>query len=105
MDPTWIPVAFALGLAARLVGLPPLVGFLIAGFVLNGMGVEGGVVLDRLKDTGVTLLLFTIGLKLRIGTLLRPEVCAGATLHMLGTVLVFAVALFALGAADRKSVV
>ena len=104
MDPTWIPVAFALGLAARLVGLPPLVGFLIAGFVLNGMGVEGGVVLDRLKDTGVTLLLFTIGLKLRIGTLLRPEVCAGATLHMLGTVLVFAVALFALGAAGLPMV-
>ncbi|MBW2281020.1 MAG: cation:proton antiporter [Deltaproteobacteria bacterium] len=104
MDPTWIPVAFVLGLAARLVGLPPLVGFLVAGFVLNGMGVEGGVVLDRLKDTGVTLLLFTIGLKLRIGSLLRPEVWAGATVHMLLTVLVFSVALFGLGAAGLPMV-
>ena len=99
MDPTWIPVAFVFGLGARLIGLPPLVGFLIAGFVLDAMDVKGGLVLDRIKDVGVTLLLFTIGLKLRIGVLLRPEVWAGATLHMLVTIAVFAVGLAALGAA------
>ena len=98
MDPTWIPVAFVFGLAAKLIGLPPLVGFLIAGFVLHAAGVEGGEVLDALKDTGVTLLLFTIGLKLRISNLLRPEVWAGATIHMLGTIAVFVVALLALAA-------
>ncbi len=104
MDPTWIPVAFAFGFAARLVGLPPLVGFLVAGFVLNAMGVQGGAVLDTLKDVGVTLLLFTIGLKLRIGSLLRPEVWAGASVHMLGTLLVFSVALVVLGAAGLPMV-
>ena len=42
MDPLWIAVAFVLGFAARQVGLPPLVGFLVAGFVLNGFGAESG---------------------------------------------------------------
>ena len=32
MDPLILVVAFALGLAARSAGLPPLVGFLAAGF-------------------------------------------------------------------------
>jgi predicted Kef-type K+ transport protein len=99
MDPTWIPVAFVFGFGARLLGLPPLVGFLLAGFVLDAAGVKGGVVLDTLKDTGVTLLLFTIGLKLRIGSLLRPEVWGGATVHMLGTVVLFCIGLAVLAAA------
>ncbi len=99
MDPLWIIVAFAFGFAARLVGLPPLVGFLVAGFVLNPMGAQGGDLLDRLKDTGVTLLLFTIGLKLRISSLLRSEVWAGATLHMILTVLGFGALLAGLAAA------
>ena len=59
-----IVTAFVLGLAARFVGLPPMVGFLAAGFVLNAMGVEGGPGLDRIADLGVQLLLFSIGLKL-----------------------------------------
>ena len=75
MDPgIWIIVAFILGFAARQVGLPPLVGFLVAGFVLNTMGVREGVLVGELSDIGVTLLLFSIGLKLRLGSLIRPEV-------------------------------
>jgi hypothetical protein len=38
------------------VGLPPLVGFLVAGFVLNAWGVEGGESLKDFGDFGVTLL-------------------------------------------------
>ena len=34
-DPLWISIAFALGFVLRQVGLPPLVGYLIAGFVLQ----------------------------------------------------------------------
>ncbi|MHC5007868.1 MAG: cation:proton antiporter domain-containing protein, partial [Planctomycetota bacterium] len=66
MDPLWIAVAFVLGFAARQVGLPPLVGFLVAGFVLNGFGAESGEALQQIADLGVTLLLFSIGCKLRI---------------------------------------
>ncbi|MDH3886122.1 MAG: cation:proton antiporter, partial [Desulfobacterales bacterium] len=97
MDPgIWIIVAFILGFAARQVGLPPLVGFLVAGFVLNTMGVREGVLVGELSDIGVTLLLFSIGLKLRLGSLIRPEVWAGALLHMLITVIVFGLGIFAL---------
>ena len=40
MDPIVLGVALILGLAARRVGLPPLVGFLIAGFALKAAGFE-----------------------------------------------------------------
>lgn len=81
-DPLWIAIAFMCGLAVRLVGLPPLVGFLIAGFLLNIAGAEGGEFLRITADLGVTLLLFTIGLKLRLQTLARPEVWGVAVIHM-----------------------
>ena len=99
MDPVFLAIAFVLGFIARQVGLPPLVGFLAAGFALNGLGFESGPLLVQFADLGVTLLLFSIGLKLKIGTLLRPEVWAGASLHMVATIVVFGFAIFALGAA------
>lgn len=82
MDVLWLLIAFGLGFVARQAGLPPLVGFLAAGFALGAMGAEGGSALGAVSDLGITLLLFTIGLKLRIATLARPEVWAVATLHM-----------------------
>jgi predicted Kef-type K+ transport protein len=99
MDPLWIAIAFILGFLVRQVGLPPLVGFLVAGFVLNAIGVEGGPALQTISDLGVTLLLFTIGLKLKIKSLLRPEVWAGASIHMLITIIVFGAGIFGLSAA------
>ena len=96
MDPLWILVAFILGFAVYRVGLPPLVGYLIAGFVLQAFGIEGGETLDRIADLGVMLLLFTIGLKLKIRSLLRPEIWAGASIHMLITVIFFGITFFLL---------
>lgn len=86
-DPIWIAVAFAFGLFAAQFGLPPLAGFLVAGFVLSALGAEGGAFLNEMADLGVTLLLFSIGLKLRIGQLLRPEVWGVASAHMLALTL------------------
>jgi len=94
--PILITVAFVLGLAVRVVGLPPLVGFLLAGFGLNLAGYVSTPPLERAADLGVTILLFTIGLKLRVGTLLRPAVWAGTTLHMAITVVLFALLLLVL---------
>ena len=34
LDVVWVSIAFAFGLGARLVGLPPMTGYLLAGFVL-----------------------------------------------------------------------
>lgn len=81
-DPLWIAIAFACGLTVKSVGLPPLIGFLIAGFLLNAAGVEGGEFLRVTADLGITLLLFTIGLKLRLSTLARPEVWGVTVIHM-----------------------
>ena len=97
MDPLWILVAFILGFAVNRVGLPPLVGYLIAGFVLQALGVEGGETLEQIADLGVTLLLFSIGLKLRLRSLANPEIWAGASIHMVITVIVFAAGVYALG--------
>ena len=97
MDPLWIAAAFVFGAIAGRVGLPPLVGFLIAGFVLKGFDIEGGDFLARVSDIGVTLLLFTIGLKLKLKSLAKPEVWAGGPLHMLITIVVFGGGILILG--------
>ena len=70
----WIAAAFVLGLLARQLKLPPLVGFLAAGFLLNAFSVERTPLLDDIAHLGVLLLLFTVGLKLRFRNLLRAEV-------------------------------
>jgi predicted Kef-type K+ transport protein len=97
MDPAWIALAFVLGLAMRMVGLPPLVGFLAAGFVLKGFGVEGGEVIEEIADLGVYLLLFGIGLKLDLRSLARPEVYGVASIHMGLTTIAFTGAVFLVG--------
>ncbi len=100
MDPLiWIAIAFALGLVARQIGLPPLVGFLAAGFVLNAHGVEETEGLRTISNIGIWLLLFGIGLKLRLRSLIRPEVWAGTTIHMVCTIVVMGAAVLGLSAA------
>jgi len=96
MDPIWIIIAFVLGFTLKQVGLPPMIGFLLAGFALNFLGIEGGETLDRIADLGVYLLLFSIGLKLKIKSLLNPVIWATATLHMVILVILFGLGIFAL---------
>lgn len=99
MDPLWILVAFAMGFLAQQLRLPPLVGFLAAGFALHTLGAEGGSLLQQLADLGVTLLLFTIGLKLRPRGLFAVEVWGTAAAHMMLSVLLVAGLLLLLGVA------
>ena len=80
-----LTVALAAGMLASLVRLPPLVGFLVAGFTLNGFGVAAPPALDLVADLGVTLLLFGIGLKLDLRVLVRREVWLTATTHMVAS--------------------
>ena len=99
-DPLWIAIAFVCGLAMKVVGLPPLIGFLLAGFALNMAGAQTSGFLSATADLGVTLLLFTIGLKLNFKSLMRPEVMGVATLHMsllVGLMLLLLLGLSALG--------
>jgi len=83
MDPVWLLIALLFGLGAQQLKLPPLVGFLLAGFVLNALGEQGGELLELASHFGVLLLLFTIGLKLRLTSFLSPAIWGGATSHML----------------------
>ncbi len=95
-DVAWITLAFALGFSSRLIGLPPLVGFLATGFVLNYFGIASGEVLQKLADLGITLLLFTVGLKLDLKTLLRPQVWAVTSLHIGLVIAIFGLTIFVL---------
>ena len=98
MDPIWIIIAFGLGWTVQQARLPPLLGFLAAGFVLGSCGVNGGVFLAKAAALGVWLLLFSIGLKLKLGQLKRPEVLVVATAHLGFTVVLGAGVFLGLGA-------
>ncbi len=90
IDAIWLSLAFVCGLLVRKIGLPPLIGFLITGLLINFSGLNDGHISDVLQglaDLGVMLLLFTIGLKIKIKTLIKPEIWSTASLHMLITVL------------------
>ncbi|WP_166263345.1 cation:proton antiporter family protein [Marinobacter caseinilyticus] len=102
----WIVFAFIMGLAVKTIGLPPLVGYLAAGFVLSGLStyaslpVEDGRALEHLAHLGVLLLLFTVGLKLKIRSVLRPEVIGGSLLHFGITCVVFTPGIYWLAGLD-----
>lgn len=77
MDFIWILFAFVLGLSAKTITLPPSIGYLAAGFILHYLGYSSSEGLQTLADLGITLMLFTIGLKLNIRELARTEVWLG----------------------------
>ncbi|MCK6262192.1 cation:proton antiporter [Vibrio sp. ZSDE26] len=93
MEIIFITTAFVAGFLALKCNLPPLVGFLLAGFGLHAFGYQSNETIITLADLGVTLLLFTIGLKLDVKILLSKEIWAGATVHNLLSTLSFSAAL------------
>jgi predicted Kef-type K+ transport protein len=94
IDPLIILLALGCGVAVRKMDYPPMLGYLVAGFVLHGLPIESGEFLDTVADAGVTLLLFTIGLKLNIRELAAPQVWAVASAHMLASVAILGTLLF-----------
>ncbi|NVN51956.1 cation:proton antiporter family protein [Mycolicibacterium hippocampi] len=90
----YLVITFGLGGLALALRLPPLVGFLAAGFVINALDVGEFPELDVLADLGVTLLLFAIGLKLDVRILLRREVWLTTSVHMVVSVVLGGIALW-----------
>jgi predicted Kef-type K+ transport protein len=90
-----ISFAFFFGLAVRQIGLPPLVGFLAAGFAINifgpalGMPEYTGETLNHVAHLGVLMLLFTVGLKLKLEQIAQPQVVGGALVHFAISVTLF----------------
>ena len=86
LNTIWISLAFLCGLLAKRISLPPLVGFLAAGFVLNIFNItEGSQAMEVAANIGVMLLLFTIGLKLKVKDLFGRVIWMGTSIHMLIT--------------------
>lgn len=90
MEYAWVAVAFVCGFLARQIKLPPLVGYLGAGFGLHALGAEPDTSFQALSDLGITLLLFTIGLRLNLSNLLKTEIWGGASVHMIAVSLITA---------------
>ncbi|MCH8553708.1 MAG: cation:proton antiporter [Schleiferiaceae bacterium] len=90
-DALWLSIAFLFGLIAKRIGLPPLVGFLAGGFLINFLNLHDANLesaIAPMADIGVMLLLFTIGLKLKVKSLFKKEILLSASLHMTLTVVV-----------------
>ncbi|MCL1075455.1 cation:proton antiporter family protein [Shewanella dokdonensis] len=99
MEPAILVITLACGLLVSRINLPPLIGYLAAGFVLYIMGIQSDSLplLNALASLGVTLLLFAIGLKLDIRSLFKAEVWAGSGLHLLLSIVLFVPLLKILG--------
>ena len=81
MEYIYLLLAFTFGFAFKLMSLPPLIGYLIAGFTLNAWGIENNSSLQDIADLGITIMLFTIGLKLNVQDLLKREIWLSSILH------------------------
>lgn len=90
----YLLITFGLGGLAMALRLPPLVGFLTAGFVINALHLAKVPEIEIIADLGVTLLLFAIGLKLNVRILLRKEVWLTTSVHMLISVILGGAALW-----------
>ena len=98
MDVVWVGAAYIAGLLGSRVGFPPLVGYLLAGFVLFAFGQHSSEALHNLADVGVWLLLFAVGLKFRLQNLIRPEVLGVGGLHLvISSCVVLGVMIISLG--------
>ena len=96
INSVWIGCAFLFGFIFKRFNLPPMLGFLISGFLMNFLGMtEGSLALEKIADLGIILLLFTIGLKLDLKGLTKPEIWGGATIHALITIFFLSGVIFA----------
>ena len=86
---TLVGFAFFFGILLSRLGLPPMVGFLVAGFAYNLAGFQAPEGLQMVADWGVTLLLFGIGLKLDLKGLAKTEIWGTSLLHILVSTLFF----------------
>ena len=82
-EPLVVLLAFGAGMVFRKFGYPPLLGYLLAGFVAHEIDIGDREAISLMADLGITLLLFTIGLKLNLKELVAPQVWAVASVEML----------------------
>jgi Kef-type K+ transport system, predicted NAD-binding component len=75
MEILWIAIAYVLGMADKEIRLPALIGFLAAGIILSLTGIEvNKYLIPEIRQLGVLLLLFTVGLHLHLKNIDRAQV-------------------------------
>lgn len=95
IEAAWITLGLGLGVLSYGLGLPPLVGYLGAGFLASYLAEAfaiqetGHYVLEHLSHLGVLLLLFAIGLKIDFKGLFRSHVFGVGLIHFIVTALIF----------------
>lgn len=82
MNPIIITLALLAGFAFRKAGYPPLLGYLLVGFITSELSIGSADELAPLADAGILMLLFTIGLKLQPQSLMPAYVWGSAILHI-----------------------
>jgi glutathione-regulated potassium-efflux system ancillary protein KefC len=92
-----ISTAYLIGLIANRLYFPPLVGYLVAGYVLHGLDIPALPNLAHLADIGIELLLFSVGLKLKPRSLIRSEVLSVGGSHLLLVTGISALVFLAMG--------
>lgn len=97
MEAVWIAIAYVLGLVAAFFRIPVLVGYLAGGLALYAFGATATDLLHSIGHIGVLLLLFTVGLHLRLRSIVRPEVFGLGAIQLVLSAVLFAAVGVALG--------
>lgn len=97
VEPLIILSALLAGIGFRNIGYPPLPGYLLAGFACSALGLGDVDTIRAIADVGITLLLFTIGLKLNLRDLAAPQVWGVAGLQIIVVVPLTALAIVIFG--------
>ncbi len=79
-----------------------MVGFLFAGFLLSTQNIVDANLLSKMADLGITLLLFTIGLKIQVQNLARPQVWAVTSIHSTLIIITFSLIIYAMSLIGAK---
>lgn len=105
-----IAFAFYFGLLFKKIGFPPLIGYLVAGFFIAQYSSylplypNSNEILEHVAHLGVLLLLFTIGLKLKVKNVFKSEVLGVSILQFgLSTLITLPVFMYGFGMDMQKS--
>jgi len=77
-----LAVALFAGWTCHALRMPVFVGYLVAGFILSAWGFSAPPLMEKLGHLGVWLLLFVVGLHIRIEDILRREVLLVGLTHL-----------------------
>tara|TARA_B100001248_G_scaffold249367_1_gene222508 strand:- start:652 stop:2202 length:1551 start_codon:yes stop_codon:yes gene_type:complete len=78
----WMTGAFLVGQLFRVISLPPLVGFILSGYIFTLLGMSDDIgLLSMPAEIGVELLLFSIGLKIKPSAFLNRYLLIVVLIH------------------------